>query len=194
MVQCGLRARQKGQPSSRLVNLEAIPYYANLNRGPSELRVWIPEAESGAAVETLAKSAQATASHCHSGDSVDALQDGIVPARSSDPDKPRMSWWDHKGTSEWVQYDLPAATRVSRARVFWFADRSAHGGCDLPRNWRLLYRNGNRWTPVESPSGYDLLANRFNELTFKPVATTALRLEVQLRPNWSGGICEWEIE
>jgi hypothetical protein len=194
VVKCALRSRQKGEPSSRPVNLDAIPYFAYLNRGPSELRVWIPEAESGADAETLALSAQPTASHCHPGDSVDALQDGIVPAQSSDTGKPRMSWWDHKGTAEWVQYDLPPATRVSRARVFWFADRPGNGGCDLPRSWRLLYWNGNNWAPVANPSGYGLLADRFNEVTFRPVTTTSLRLEVQLQPDWSGGICEWEIE
>ncbi len=194
VVKTGLRARQKGEPSSRPVNLDAIPYFAYLNRGPADFRVWLPEAESGAAVETLASTAKPTASHCHSGDSVQALQDGLVPARSSATDRPRMSWWNHKGTAEWVQYDLPPATKVSRARVFWFADRSVKGGCDLPRSWRLLYRNGNHWSPVENPSGYGFLADRFNEVTFSPVSTTGLRLEVQLQPGWSGGICEWEIE
>ena len=78
--------------------------------------------------------------------------------------------------------------------MFWFADRLAKGGCDLPQRWRLLYRNGNGWTPVENPSDYGLAADKFNDMTFTPVTTTGLRLTVQLKPDWSGGICEWEVE
>jgi DUF1680 family protein len=66
----GLRVRLKGEPSSRPVDLEAIPYFAYLNRGPSEFRVWIPEAESGAVAETLTQTARPTASHCNPGDPV----------------------------------------------------------------------------------------------------------------------------
>ncbi|MGO9109933.1 MAG: beta-L-arabinofuranosidase domain-containing protein [Thermoguttaceae bacterium] len=193
-VKCRLRIRQKGEPSSRPADLEAIPYFAYLNRGPSEFRVWIPEAESGADAETLTQIAIPTASHCNAADSVFALKDGIVPAKSSDSGKPRMSWWDHKGTAEWVQYDFAAATTVSKIRVFWFADRPLNGGCDLPQSWRLLYRTGNGWTPVKNPSDYGLAADRFNEVTFTPVTAAGLRLEVQLKPGWSGGICEWEAE
>jgi DUF1680 family protein len=46
VVRCDFRVRQKGNSSPQPVDLEAIPYFAYLNRGPSEFRVWIPEAES----------------------------------------------------------------------------------------------------------------------------------------------------
>ena len=141
----------------------------------------------------LLQTARATASHCNPDDSLYAMKDGSVPKESSDPES-RMTWWDHKGTTEWVQYDFPQATKVSRARVFWFADRPAHGGCDLPSSWRLLYRQGNEWTPVENPSAYGLAADKFNRVTFTPVTTTGLRLEVQLKADWSGGICEWDVD
>ena len=51
MAKCDLHARHKGNASSRPVDLEAIPYFAYLNRGRSEFRVWIPEDESFAEVE-----------------------------------------------------------------------------------------------------------------------------------------------
>jgi hypothetical protein len=105
-----------------------------------------------------------------------------------------MTWWDHKGTAEWVQYDFPSGANVSKVRVFWFADRPAEGGCDLPQSWRLLYRNGHEWTPVENPSSYGVVADKYNEVTFTPTTTSGLRLEVRLKPDWSGGICEWEVE
>jgi hypothetical protein len=31
-------------------------------------------------------------------------------------------------------------------------------------------------------------------VTFTPIETTALRLEVRLQPGWSGGILEWTAE
>jgi hypothetical protein len=33
-----------------------------------------------------------------------------------------------------------------------------------------------------------------NRVTFTPVTTTALRLEVQLQPKFSGGILEWRMK
>lgn len=48
--------------------------------------------------------------------------------------------------------------------------------------------------PVEQPGDYGLAADQFNNMTFTPLKTTGLRVQVQLKPNWSGGICEWEVE
>ena len=36
-------------------------------------------------------------------DAPEALNDGILPASSSDETVPRFTWWDHKGTDEWVR-------------------------------------------------------------------------------------------
>jgi hypothetical protein len=33
----------------------------------------------------------------------------------------------------------------------------------------------------------------YNRVNFKPVRTPALRLEVQLQPDFSGGILEWKV-
>jgi len=34
----------------------------------------------------------------------------------------------------------------------------------------------------------------FNRVKFPPVTVSALRLEVQLQPNVSGGILEWRVK
>jgi len=47
---------------------------------------------------------------------------------------------------------------------------------------------------VEHPSNYGVAPDRYNEVTFTPVKTTALRIQVKLKPEWSGGIFEWEVE
>jgi DUF1680 family protein len=174
--------------------LVAVPYYASANRESSTMRVWLPARPDKAAPITLANRSRASASYCWHLDSVEAIHDGIVPTKSSDTNLPRLSWWNHKGTTEWAELDFPQATTVSKVRVFWFADKPVNGGCDVPQSWSILYRDGDNWKPVEHPGDYSVVLDQFNEVTFTRVKTSALRLRVQLKPDWSGGIYEWEVE
>jgi len=133
-----------------------------------------------------------SASHCHSGDSVEALCDGLEPKASNDHSIPRFTWWDHQGSQEWVQFDFGKTRRVSATEVYWFDDTGI-GGCRVPESWTVLYKVGDNWRPVENASEYGKQLNRYNRATFKSVDTTALRVAVKLRPNFSGGILEWKI-
>jgi len=193
VIDAGFQAKFGGAPQLRATELVATPYYAYANRGPSDMRVWVPEKVDLVQAATLASNATPSASHCWKLDSVNAVNGGEAPVSSNDISRPRLSWWDHKGTTEWVQYDFPAA-KVSKVGVFWFADRAANGGCDVPQNWRLMCKDGDAWKAVTNPSGYGVEPDKFNEVTFTPVTTTGLRVEVQLKPGWSGGICEWRVE
>ena len=127
-----------------------------------------------------------------SSDTVSALNDGQVPESSSDQDVPRFTWWDHKGTSEWVQYDFKQPEKVSAVEVYWFDD-TGKGECRVPQSWTVLYKDGDEWKPVEGASECGTKRDAFNRLTFKPVQTTALRLQVQLQPDVSAGILEWKV-
>jgi len=140
----------------------------------------------------IAAAFEATASHCWANDSVSALNDGSLPTSSGDHDIPRMTWWDHRGTTEWVQYDFPRPLKVTTVEVYWFDD-TGRGQCRVPQSWQLLYRDGTAWRPVQNPSEYGVKLDGFNEVSFHPVRTDALRLEVQLRPSFSGGILEWRV-
>ena len=62
----------------------AIPYYANANRGPAEMIVWVPTTRAGATRPTIASLSTPTASHCFANDTVDAMNDGVAPRNSSD--------------------------------------------------------------------------------------------------------------
>jgi hypothetical protein len=139
------------------------------------------------------KSLPATASHCWSGDSVAALSDKLVPRSSNDHSIQRMTWWPNKGTTEWVQYDFRKPRKISGASVYWFDDTGT-GGCRIPRSWRLQYRKGNRWAEVDAVGSYGVEKDTFNSVRFEPVQTTALRLEVQLKAEFSAGILEWRID
>jgi DUF1680 family protein len=196
VVRGKVRARVEAGGKSRTAGAEltAVPFYASANREPGAMNVWMPAEAKLAVPATLAFRSRPSASHCWHLDSVAAINDGVVPSKSSDTGHPRLSWWDHKGTSEWAELAFPEPAQVSKARVFWFADRDISGGCDLPASWRLLYKDGDNWVPVANAIEYGVAPDRFNEVTFNRVKTTALRVEVQLKPGWSGGICEWQVE
>jgi hypothetical protein len=96
------------------------------------------------------------------------------------------------GTVEWVQYDFAKPREVSSAEVYWFDD-TGRGACRVPQSWRLLYKDGDAWKPVEGASEYGVKADQFNKVTFTAVKTTGLRLEAQLQKDFSGGILEWRV-
>lgn len=162
-----------------------ISAFPTIGDGP-DAKEWQPELMPKPAMY------KTTASHVFSGDSVDAMCDGVTPASSGDQNAPRFTWWDHRGTREWAQYDFEPR-KVSEVSVYWFDDTGI-GQCRVPQSWRLLYKEGEAWKPVEKASGFGTAQDTWNTVTFTPVETTALRLEVQLRPDVSGGILEWKVQ
>lgn len=178
-------------------DLLAVPYYAWDHREPGEMLVWIPEGRAIAAAvpkPTIASSAKPSASHCWGRDNVVALNDQAEPKNSNDHDIPRLTWWDHRGTAEWVQYDLAKPTKVSSVSVYWFDDERRPGQCRVPQSARVLYREGKEWKPVTAQGELGCQIDKLNTLKFEPVTTDALRIEVQLRKDFSGGILEWKVE
>lgn len=177
------------------VDLTAIPYYAWDNREPGRMVVWVPtdlKTPTNLKDATIAVVATPSASHCHPGDSVTALNDNILPKSSIDHDIPRLTWWNHKGTREWVAYAFDEPRTFSKTEVYWFDD-TGKGSCRVPVSWHLLWHDGKRWRPVDATSPYGLAKDTFNTVTFKPITTKQLRLVVQLPPNVSGGILEWRL-
>ena len=82
--------------------------------------------------------------------------------------------------------------KISAVEVYWFDD-APNGGCHVPASWRLLYKDGQTWKPVEGASAYGTKRDQFNRATFRPVQTRGLRMEVQLQPGFSGGIFQWKL-
>jgi DUF1680 family protein len=172
----------------------AIPYYAWANRGRGQMMVWIPNGEASARPlpsPTVATSAKITVS----GDSRKNprnINDGEDPSSSDDPSA-YFDWWPRNGTAEWVEMTFEKTATVSESQLYWFDD-TGHGGVRVPASWKLLYKDGNQWKPVEATSPYGTERNTYNRLTFKPVTTTALRMELQAQPNVSIGIQEWKVK
>ncbi|GIW95589.1 MAG: hypothetical protein KatS3mg110_3630 [Pirellulaceae bacterium] len=175
--------------------IRAIPYYAWAHRQMGQMSVWLarqPEAAEPRPLPTLASLSRPSASHCWTRDTVRALNDQLEPDSSIDHSIPRHTFWDHRGTTEWVQYDFPGIRRVSAVEVYWFDD-TGRGHCRVPQSWQVLYRKEGQWLPVEALGPYETLKDRFNRVSFRPVQTDGLRLLIELQPQWSAGILEWKV-
>ena len=135
----------------------------------------------------------ASASHVFSGDTIDALCDGILPTSSSDEDIPRMTFWDHKGTQEWVQYNFKEAKTVKEVSVYWFDD-TGRGECRLPKSAQIIGLVGDQWLPILTKNPLGCERNKMNAVEIGPIKVKGLRLVVQLQPGFSGGILEWQIK
>jgi hypothetical protein len=192
-------SRGKGEEVvTRPVPFEAVPYYAWDNRQPDPMVVWLPEEPGLAEIPgedgILSAGVRVRASHVNPTDTLAALNDGVLPKASNDHGIPRMTWWDHKGTSEWVSYRFPKPREIKESAVYWFDDTSV-GGCRVPAEWRLLWRDGDEWKPVKltAAASYGTARDRFNRVTFEPLTTRELKLEVKLQAGFSGGILEWIV-
>ncbi|MEM7309926.1 MAG: beta-L-arabinofuranosidase domain-containing protein [Planctomycetota bacterium] len=178
--------------------LTAIPYAFWACREPSPMAVWLPEdpavAEIPGQIAARLDQLTITASHCSRMHSLAAIYDGVTPPRSSDPTTPRMTFEPRVGSKEWIRYDFDQPRRLDGVRVY-FAEDDRDGGCRMPRSWRVYWKDGERWLPCKPAAGSFWLAAPHdpNEVRIEPVNTKSLRLELQLRPESSVGIFEWEV-
>jgi uncharacterized protein len=172
----------------------AIPYYSWANRGRGQMIVWIPNTEASVKPRpypTLATTSKVTVAVQRPRLNPSRVNDGEEPASSNDPGS-YFDWWPAKGKTEWVQYTFEKTATVSQAEVYWFDD-TGRGEVRVPASWRVLYKSGEEWKPVENIEPYGVEKNRYNRVAFKPVTTTTLRLEVTMQSNWSAGIQEWKV-
>ncbi|HEV3117554.1 MAG TPA: hypothetical protein VGY58_10895, partial [Gemmataceae bacterium] len=102
--------------------------------------------------------------------------------------------WDHKESTEWVSYRFAKEQELGTADVYWFDD-TGRGGCRVPAEWRLFWQDGKEWKPVKLVGGttYGLHLDQFNKVTFEPVKTREVKIEVKLKENFSGGILKWHV-
>lgn len=183
-----LDGRIRRQP----VRITAIPYWAWANRGQGEMSVWLPQTDSAArplpaptiAGRSKLRSSRPTAD-------LRAVNDQWLPSGSNDHSVPYYHWWPVKDTTVWLEYHFDHPRDISSAGVYWFDDRP-DGGCRVPQAWRLLYRSGDRWLPVQARSPYGLARDTMNTVSFEQVRTGALRMELRLT-NFSAGLYEWEV-
>ena len=82
---------------------------------------------------------------------------------------------------------------VAQTQIYWFDD-TGHGGVRVPKSWRLLYKDADGWKAVEPLDPFGVAKDKYNTVRFKPVTTSALRLELVMQPNVSAGVQEWKVK
>jgi hypothetical protein len=173
----------------------AIPYYSWNNRGAGEMVVWIPYVESAARPKpapTIASKSMVSSS-LRNPRMQKALNDQYEPLNAQDHSAVYLHWWPKKATTEWVQYDFDQEYTVSESSVYWFDD-GPFGGCRIPASWRVLYKEGENWVPVKAKTAYTITKDKYDHVTFEPVKTKALRVEVKLPDNYATGMHEWKVK
>ncbi len=173
----------------------AIPYYSWANRGPAEMEVWIPYNAAMAKPKPAPSIASKSkvSSSAGSPRMLRALNDQYDPEDSKDGSASYLHWWPKKNTTEWVQYDFDSTYTVSESKVYWFDD-GPWGGCRIPLSWKLYYKKDGEWMAVKNTSSYEIVKDKYNEVKFEPVTTTAMKLEVQLPVEYAAGIHEWSVK
>jgi hypothetical protein len=200
----GLSYDEKGGVHKAEQPFVAIPYATWANRGRGQMAVWLARADSVARptpYPTVATTS--TLTHSASTKNIRNIIDGEDPRASNDSTS-YFDWWPRNGCpstntqrpcseGEWIEMAFAKPASVAETQVYWFDD-TGRGGVRVPKSWRLLYKDGNDWKPVEAAGEYGVARDAYNTVRFKPVTATALRLELVMQPNVSAGVQEWKVK
>jgi hypothetical protein len=171
----------------------AIPYYSWAHRGQGQMAVWIPTTKESTRPKpfpTIASKSKIEASY--ETDLITGINDQLLPKNSADKTNTLYHWWPKKDEMHWIIYNFEKPTQVSETEVYWLKDIPS-GGCDLPEDWKLFYKSGEKWIPVNAETPYPIIEDELNKLVFEPVTTTALKMEVRLQKHYSAGLHEWIV-
>jgi hypothetical protein len=217
----GLAKTEAGAVTKTEQDFMAIPYATWANRGRGQMNVWLARTEAVARptpFPTIATSSTVVASPPPRGrgKNVRPIIDGEEPRNSAEPGS-YFDWWPVQGWSdacepqgtpaegarpaqgrqcskgEWIEMTFEKPSSVSQTEIYWFDDEANRGGVRVPASWKLLYKDGDSWQPVETSDAFATSKDAWNKVTFKPVTTSALRLEVVMKPGVSAGLQEWKV-
>ncbi len=171
----------------------AIPYYSWAHRGQGQMAVWIPTTkESTRALPSPTIASKSTVEASLVANSISGINDQLLPKNSADKTNALYHWWPRKNETQWVVYNFEKPSKVSETEVYWLKD-IPNGGCDLPEDWKLYYKKGEKWVEVNGETPYPIIEDQLNKFVFEPVTTTALKLEVRLQKEYSAGLHEWIV-
>lgn len=174
-------------------NFTAIPYYAWAHRGQGQMAVWIPTTKHATRPKpfpTIASKSSIEASV--ENELIGGINDQLLPKNSADKTNTVYHWWPRKNETQWIVYNFEKPTKVSETEVYWLKD-IPNGGCDLPEDWKLYYKSGEKWVEVNGETPYPIMEDELNKFVFESVTTTALKLEIKLQKEFSAGLHEWIV-
>jgi len=174
--------------------LTLIPYFLWNNRGPGEMKVWLPFRESGARpvpAPTIAYTSKVTGSIQNK--ALASITDQLEPANSNDHTWPYYHWWPNNNRWEWVRFDFAKPETVSKVKVYWFDD-GPFGGCRIPDEWEVEYLAGGTWRKASPVRPLTVTKDAWNIAEINPVKASGIRINVKLNSEFSSGIHELIIE
>jgi uncharacterized protein len=174
--------------------LTLIPYALWNNRGPGQMMVWLPAAKESShpmPAPTIAFRSKVKASKITR--DLSAVNDQAEPSNSNDHSIRYYHWWPDKDRWEWLEYDFEKPEMISKTSVYWFDD-GPDGGCRIPDEWQLIYLSGNVWQPVTATTKYTITKDGWDNISFKPVRASAVKLKVKLNKDFASGIYEWIVK
>ncbi len=186
------RTLYQAAPPARRVPIVAVPYYAWDNRAPGAMKVWLPMAPTPPVAGGPAARAEVTVSFANGNSQVRGINDGLEPKASGEQPEALCHFWPHKSSEEWVAYTWKRPVTVGGCAAYWFDD-TGRGACRVPAAWEIRYLDQGQWKPVAATGEYGIAKDRWCEVSFAPVTTTALRLVVKLQPEWAAGVHEWKV-
>jgi uncharacterized protein len=195
---CASARNKDGGLDEKPRRAKAIPYASWNNRGLSPMQVWLGRDE-----ENTRPPAPRSHPPPRGPRSVFPSPAGAwilrPPQRSVDAAqrhrrlRPELRLLAAQGRHEWISYHFEKPIRAESVTVSWFDDTGT-GECRLPESWKLLYQDeSGAWKPVEGASEYAIRKADPVSVTFKPVTTRALRLEIEQADGFSAGLYEWEV-
>ncbi len=177
----------KPQPTA----VKLIPYCDWDNRKAGQMAIWFPTTPPPDPVGGAEVHAKIDSSFFSGNSQTEGIHDGVEPRSSGEQPQKLFHWWPHKGTQEWVSYTWTKPISVKGVRVYWFDD-TGRGECRLPDSWSLETLQGDKWVPVDA-TVFPVQGSQWNEVSFAPIQTKALRLVVKLKQGWAAGVRQWKV-
>ena len=182
------------------------------NRGRGQMAVWLARTDVGGAADAVPDDRDGQHDHHIAVTQERPQHHRRRGAANSADSSAYFDWWPRRGCkpgaqpaapagegqqqpcsqSEWVEMAFAKPANVSSTEVYWFDD-TGRGGVRVPQSWKLLYKDGDTWKPVEGAT-FGVARDAWNTVTFKPVTTSALRIELTMQPDVSAGLQEWKVK
>ncbi|MBQ8214660.1 MAG: glycoside hydrolase family 127 protein [Clostridia bacterium] len=176
---------RQGVTEDKPVELTFIPFYARMNRGKTQMCVYVAKQPMEKALSAYATP---SASYVSPYDQINYLNDGT--------DSKDRRWTSYKEgevvKQPWVQYDFDDEVVLSGCKIWWYND---NGGVKLADGFEILYKNNetDTFTPVSHEDDYECDNDEgFITYEFEDVAVTSLRIVIETS-RASAGIVEWDL-
>ncbi|WP_346863431.1 T9SS type A sorting domain-containing protein [uncultured Draconibacterium sp.] len=136
----------------------------------------------------IAEIATASTSYVSDWESLDAVNDGFVPANSNDKTHTAYGNWPNPNSYQWVEYAWTQPFIATSIEIYWFDD----GGGVLTPNDAYIETYNETASAWEKVVDVPCVKNQFNVAFLGELQTTRLRVSM-INENESTGILEFRV-